>query len=54
MAHLSLSHAGMKPAPVVRYEVARAQSHAKQMLVMAIIGSAMIIVMASLFLGSVQ
>ena len=54
MAHLNLSHADMKPASVVRYEVAREHSQAKQMLVMAVIASAMIVVFAALFLDTVH
>lgn len=54
MAQLQLSHAQMKPAPVVRYEIAQAHSQAKQMLVMAVIASATIVVFAALFLDSVH
>jgi hypothetical protein len=54
MAHLDLSHADMKPAPVVRYEIARAHSRAKQMLVMSVIAAAMIVVFAALFLETVR
>jgi hypothetical protein len=54
MAHLELSHADMKPAPLVRYEIAREHSQAKQMLVMAIIAAAMIVVFAGLFLDMVR
>jgi hypothetical protein len=54
MAHLHLSHADMKPASVVRYEVAQAHSQAKQLLVMAVIASAMIVVFAALFLDTVR
>ena len=54
MAHLDLSHADMKPAPIVAYEIAREHSRAKQMLVMSIIGAAMIVVFAALFLDTVR
>jgi hypothetical protein len=54
MAHLDLSHADMKPAPIVRYEIAREHSRAKQMLVMSIIAAAMIVVFAALFLHTVR
>lgn len=52
MAHLDLSHADMKPAPVVRYEIAREHTRAKQMLVMSIIAAAIVIVFAALFLDT--
>ena len=54
MAHLHLSHADMKPASIVRYEVAQEHSQAKHFLVMAVIASAMIVVFAALFLDTVR
>jgi hypothetical protein len=54
MAHLHLSHANMKPASVVRYEVAREHTQAKQLLVMSVIAAAMIVVFAALFLDTVH
>ncbi|MEQ1901610.1 MAG: hypothetical protein ABL866_12860 [Devosia sp.] len=53
MAHIDLAHAGMKPPAVVRYEIARDRSRAKQFLVAAIISSTMILVIAALFLDLV-
>jgi hypothetical protein len=50
MAHIDLSHAEMKPAPIVRYEIAQEHSRAKQLLVASIIAATMIIVMAAMFL----
>jgi len=54
MAHLNLSHADMKPASLVRYEVEQAHSQAKQFLVMSVIAAAMIVVFAALFLDTVR
>jgi hypothetical protein len=53
MAHLDLAHADMKPAPMVRYEIAQAHSRAKQMFVGSVIAAAMIVVMAAMFLTAV-
>lgn len=50
MAHIALSHSDMKPAPVVRYEIAQDISRAKQLLVGSIIVATMIVVMAGMFL----
>lgn len=49
MAHLELGHAGMKPSAVVRYEIARDATRAKQLLVAATIASTMIVVLAAMF-----
>ncbi|MBI4922305.1 MAG: hypothetical protein HY834_11190 [Devosia nanyangense] len=54
MAHIELGHSDMKPAPLVRYEIAREHSRAKQMLVAAVVASAMIVVLAGMFLTAVQ
>ena len=54
MAHLDLAHADMKPAPIVRYEIAQAHSRAKQMVVGSVIAAAMIVVMAAMFLTAVR
>jgi hypothetical protein len=54
MAHLDLAHADMKPAPIVRYEIAQAQSRAKTMFVGSVIAAAMIVVMAAMFLTAVH
>ena len=54
MAHLDLAHADMKPAPIVRYEIAQDLSRAKQMLVGSIIAATMIVVMAAMFLTAVH
>jgi hypothetical protein len=54
MAHIELSHADMKPAPIVRYEIAQAHGRAKQLLVAAIIAATMILVMAAMFLSAVH
>lgn len=54
MAHLDLAHADMKPAPIVRYEIAQDQSRAKTLLVASVIATAMIVVMAAMFLTAVS
>ncbi|MEO8756155.1 MAG: hypothetical protein ABI398_00175 [Devosia sp.] len=54
MAHIDLGHADMKPAPIVRYEIAQDQSRAKTMLVGSVIAAMMIVVMAAMFLSSVR
>jgi hypothetical protein len=53
MAHIDLAQSDMKPRAVVRYEIARDQSRAKQFLVAAVISSTMILVIAALFLDLV-
>lgn len=53
MAHIDLSLSDMKPAPVVRYEIAQDHSRAKMLLVGSVIAAAMIVVMAAMFLGAV-
>ena len=50
MAHIELSHADMKPAPIVRYEIAQDFERAKTLLVGSVIGAVIIIVMAAMFL----
>lgn len=54
MAHLDLSHADMKPGAMVRYEIAQDHTRAKQLLVASVIASAMILVLAAMFLTMVQ
>ena len=54
MAHLDLAHADMKPAPIVRYEIAQEHSRAKTMFVASVIAAAMIVVMAAMFLTAVR
>ena len=54
MAHLDLAHADMKPAPIVRYEIAQEYSRAKTLLVGSDIAAAMIVVMAAMFLTAVH
>lgn len=54
MAHLELGHADMKPAPIVRYEIAQEQSRLKTLLVGSVIAAAMIVVMAAMFLTAVR
>ena len=51
MAHIDLSHADMKPRAVVDYEIARDKGFAKQMLAAAIISTAMVLVIAALFMS---
>ena len=53
MAHIDLDSADMKPAALVRYEITQEASHAKQLLVAAIIAAAMIVVLAGMFLTAV-
>jgi hypothetical protein len=50
MAHLDLDSSDMKPSALVRYEIAQAHGRAKQLLVASIIASAMIVVLAGMFL----
>jgi len=52
MAHLDLSHAVMKPAPLVRYEIAQDVGRAKQLLVLSVIAASIIVVFAALFLST--
>ena len=54
MAHIDLAHADMKPAPVVRYEIAQGASRVKQMFVISVIAATMIVVFAAMFLTAVQ
>ncbi|HEX4298049.1 MAG TPA: hypothetical protein VHZ56_08495 [Devosia sp.] len=54
MAHIDLGHADMKPAPIVRYEIAQDLSRTKQMMVGAVIAATMIVVMAAMFLTTVH
>jgi hypothetical protein len=54
MAHIDLSHADMKPAPIVRYEIAQGVSRAKQMFVVSIVAAMVIVVMAAMFLTAVN
>ena len=54
MAHLDLSHADMKPAPIVRYEIAQEHNRAKTLLVGSVIAAVMIVVMAAMFLTGVR
>ena len=53
MAHIDLNHAEMKPGALVRYELAQQQTLAKQLLVAATIASAMIVVLAAMFIGAI-
>ncbi|MEQ1768998.1 MAG: hypothetical protein ABL879_04100 [Devosia sp.] len=50
MAHIDLSHADMKPGALIRYEIAQEATQAKQLLVAAIISTAMILVVVALFM----
>lgn len=54
MAHIDLAHSDMKPAPLVRYEIAQDMSRTKQLLVCSVIAAAMIVVMAGMFLTVVR
>jgi hypothetical protein len=42
----------MKPAPIVRYEIELEHGRVKQMLVAAVISTAMILVLAAMFLSA--
>lgn len=53
MAHIDLDSIDMKPAALVRFEIAQQASQAKQLLVAAVIASAMIVVLAGMFLAAV-
>ena len=44
----------MKPAAIVRYEIAQGSSRAKQMFVVSIVAAMMIVVMAAMFLTAVN
>jgi hypothetical protein len=50
MAHLDLDISDMKPSAVVRYDIAQAHGRAKQLFVASVIASAMIVVLAAMFL----
>ena len=54
MAHIDLDSSDMKPAALVRFEIVQQASQAKQLLVAAVIASAMIVVLAGMFLTAVQ
>jgi hypothetical protein len=54
MAHLDLAHPDLKPAPIVRYEIQRDLSRAKQLFAAAVVSAMIIIVMAAMFLTAVQ
>ena len=54
MAHIELNHADMKPRAVVRYNIAAEHGRAKRLLVAAFIASAMIVVVAAMFLTGVR
>jgi hypothetical protein len=54
MAHIELTHADMKPAPMVRYEIAQEHGRAKTLLVGSIVAAMMILVMAAMFLTAVH
>ncbi len=54
MAHLELGHADMKPAPIVRYEIAQEQSRLKTLFVGMVIASTMIVVLAAMFLTAIR
>jgi hypothetical protein len=53
MAHIDLDISDMKPAALVRFEIAQQASRAKQFLVGAVIASAMIVVLAGMFVTAV-
>lgn len=54
MAHLDLGHADMKPASIVRYEIAQDASRAKTMFVGSVVAAMMIVVMAAMFLTALH
>ena len=54
MAHLDLGHADMKPAPIVRYEIAQDASRAKTMFVPAVVAATLLVVMAAMFLTALH
>ncbi|MEO6395984.1 MAG: hypothetical protein ABIO40_08760 [Devosia sp.] len=49
MVHIDLSHAQMKPGALIRYEIAQDASRAKRLFVAAVISTAMLLVVAGLF-----
>jgi hypothetical protein len=53
MAHIDLDTADMKPSALVRFEIAQRASQAKQLLVAAVIATAMIVVLAGMFVTAV-
>jgi hypothetical protein len=53
MAHLNIAHPDLKPAPIVRYEIEQDLSRAKQLFAAAVACTAVIVVMAGLFLTAV-
>lgn len=53
MAHLDLDISDMKPSAMVRYDIAQEHGRAKQLLVASVIASAMIVVLAAMFLTAV-
>lgn len=53
MAHIDLTHADMKPAPIIRYEIAQGISHAKRMLVISSVAATIILVFATMFLSAI-
>jgi hypothetical protein len=54
MSFIHLSHSDMKPAPLVRYDIAQEHSRAKQLLVGSVIAAAMIMVLAGMFLTAIH
>ena len=54
MSYIHLSHSDMKPAPLVRYEIAQEHSRAKQLLVGSVIAAAMVVVLAGMFLTMIS
>lgn len=50
MAHLDFDISDMKPSAVIRYDIAQEHGRAKQLFVASIIASAMIVVLAAMFL----
>lgn len=53
MAHIELGAADMKPSALVRFEIAQQASQTKQILVAAVVATAMIVVLAGMFLTAV-
>lgn len=53
MAHIDLDTVDMKPSALVRFEIAQQASQAKQLLVAAVIATAMIVVLAGMFVTAV-
>jgi hypothetical protein len=54
MAHLDFDISDMKPSALVQYDIAREHGQAKRLLVAAVIASAMIVVLAGMFLTVVS